>query len=99
MARIHQNGCRARAGKVGQLPHIILWRNRFIRRKIPLHANYVVPGCPNRTDHCKWGLFPSEEGVQGRRCTPCGAYVDLRWIRLAVAIPPLESQSRFIDYR
>ena len=25
MAHIYQNGHRARAGKVGQLPHIILW--------------------------------------------------------------------------
>ena len=34
---------------------------------MPLHANCVVPGCPNRNDHCKWGLFPSEEDVQGRK--------------------------------
>ena len=67
MARIHENGRRARAGKVGQLPHIILWRNRFVRRKMPLHTNCVVLGCPNRKDHCKWGLFPSEEDVQGRK--------------------------------
>ena len=67
MARIHQNGRRARAGKVGQLSHIILWRNRFVRRKMPSHANCVVLGCPNRKDHCKWGLFPSEEDVQGRK--------------------------------
>ena len=73
MARIHQNGRRARAGKVGQLPHIILWRNRFVRRKMPSHANCVVPGCPNRKDHCKWDLFPSEEDVQGRK-----AYVKRR---------------------
>ena len=31
MAHIYQNDHRARAGKVGQLPHIILWRNRFVR--------------------------------------------------------------------
>ncbi len=66
MARIHQNGCRAHVGKVGQLPCIILWRNCFVRHKMPFHANFVVPGCPNRKDHCKWGLFPSEEDVQGR---------------------------------
>ena len=54
-------------GEVGQLPLIILWRNRFVRRKMPSHANCVVLGCPNRKDHCKWGLFPSEEDVQGRK--------------------------------
>ena len=31
---------------------------------MPSHANCVVPGCPNRKDHCKWDLFPSEEDVQ-----------------------------------
>ena len=67
MARIHQNGCHTHAGKVGQLPHIILWRNCFIWRKTPSHTNCVVPGCPNRTDHSKWGLFPSGEDVQGRK--------------------------------
>ena len=34
--------------------------------QMPSHANCVVPGCPNRKDRCKWGLFPGEEKVQGR---------------------------------
>ena len=33
---------------------------------MPSHANCVFLGCPNRKDHCKWGLFPSEEDVQGQ---------------------------------
>ena len=37
------------------------------------HANCVVPGCPNRKDKCKWGLFPSEGDVQ---C--CKVYVKQR---------------------
>ena len=78
MARIHQNGRRARAGKVGQLPHIILWRNRFVRRKMPSHANCVVPGCPNRKDHCKWDLFPSKKMFRDVRRTSSGGYVDRR---------------------
>ena len=31
------------------------------------HRNCVVPGCPNRRDRCKWGLFPADEKVGGRR--------------------------------
>lgn len=30
------------------------------------HRNCVVPGCSNRRDRCKWGLFPSEHKVAGR---------------------------------
>ena len=39
---------------------------------MPLHANCVGPGCPNRKYHCKWGLFPSKD-VQG-----CKVYVKRR---------------------
>ena len=32
-----------------------------------LHRNCVVPGCTNRRDRCKWGLFPREEKVGGHQ--------------------------------
>ena len=47
---------------------------------MPSHANCVVPGCPNRKDKCKWGLFPSEDDVQGRKVYVkrrlCGSKLD-----------------------
>ena len=33
---------------------------------MPGHDNCVVPGCPNRRDRCKWGLFPGAAPVAGR---------------------------------
>lgn len=30
------------------------------------HRNCVVPGCPNRRDRCKWGLFRSDKEIGGR---------------------------------
>ena len=33
---------------------------------MPGHDNCVVPGCPNRRDWCKWGLFPGAAPVAGR---------------------------------
>ena len=54
--------------------------NCFIRHKMHSHTNCVVPGCPNRKDHCKWGLFPSEGDVQGRKVYVkrhlCGSMLD-----------------------
>ena len=47
---------------------------------MPSHANCVVPGCPNRKDKCKWGLFSSEHDVQGRKVYVkrrlCGSRLD-----------------------
>ena len=42
---------------------------------MPSHANYVVPGCLNRKDHCKWGLSLSED-VRGRKRRLCGSTLD-----------------------
>ena len=48
--------------------------------KMPSHVTYVVPGCPNRKNHCKWGFFPNEEHVQGRKVyikrRLCGSTLD-----------------------
>ena len=36
------------------------------RVEMPNHAHCIVPGCSNRRNKCKFGLFPSEEPVHGR---------------------------------
>ena len=33
---------------------------------MPGHCHCIVPGCSNRRDSCKFGLYPSEEPVAGR---------------------------------
>ena len=47
---------------------------------MPGHDNCVVPGCPNRRDRCKWGLFTKEETVAGRvvygKRRLCGSLLD-----------------------
>ena len=35
----------------------------------------MVPGCPNRKDHCKWGLFLSDD-VHGRKWRLCGSTLE-----------------------
>ena len=93
MARIHQNGCHTHAGKVGQLPHIILWRNCFIWCK--MSCTRIVWSLAAQTGQiiASGACFPAEKMFRGVRCMPSSTYVDLRRISLAAATPHLASQS------
>ena len=42
---------------------VVHWRTTMSKS----HRSCVVPSWPNRRDRCKWGLFPSDEEVGGRR--------------------------------
>ena len=72
MATMHQNGHRAQR-KGGSADHVIANWEPLFQSRMPSHANCVVPGCLNRKDKCKWGLFSSEEDVQ-----ECEVYVKRR---------------------
>ena len=67
--------------------------------KMPSHPNCVVPGCPNRKDHCEGACFPMRKMFRDVRCTSSTTYVDVHWMRMPATPHLLASQSHFIGYQ